>query len=233
MPDNTKQSIQELEGLVDYEMEVSDEYYEPSAGFDPLPAGVHIFTDSNLRFDKTADGLLTVVVDSEGQSEKVAGRVFTFHRIYAKPYYRPPGGARSSGDHAPNVSGLLDWLRAKGYAGTLRTLPRLGSPEGRAEFQALVDNLLPMRYKIRLGIEGSCSNPDCLDQAKSDKRGKAVRYVPFPSVSRFPERKDASGATVYDERGKPVKRFEGLTCDRCSSEVQVRNVVGSYLKEGA
>ncbi len=209
-------AINELEGLRDYEGPVDEEYIEPSSGFAPLPPGTHLFTDTKADFEVgkpregETSGYLQVVIDAVGAAgSKVEGMGLNFNRFSARPYYRGPAGVRLSKEvrdsRPPNTSQLLDWLKAKGFAGSLKDLPRLSTAEGRAHMQQLVESLLPVPYKMELGWDGYCST--C---------GETV----FGSYSKFPD--DGHGG----------KKFT-VPCPKCGTEVKARNAVKNVLRAGA
>lgn len=215
MPES-KDNIADVEGLRDYEGEVSGEYIEPSSIFPPWPIGVHTTVDLSCQFEATKRGQLCVILRTQGQSEKVSGLTFNFHRVYNSPYYQPPVGIRLTSEQRrerpPNTSSLLNWLKVKGYDGNLTTLPKLESDKGRASMQVLVESMLPIPYQIEMQWEGVCR--ECRDSRNPD-----AYYIPYPSYSKFPP--DGAGGRKFV-----------VNCDRCGEEIVARNRVVRYKEAG-
>jgi hypothetical protein len=218
MPQESKENINALEGLVDYEGEIDEEYIEPSSGFPPLPPGTHVFTDEKAVFGVTDAGNLQVTLDARGaqQDEIVAGKPLNFIRLSNKPYYRPPQGLRrqEGQQHPPNTSQLLDWLKAKGYEGGLRSLPRLSTPEGRAEMEELIRSVLPRPYRIQHGWQAYCKV--CGD-AEPDAAKKSKAGTTIPSYGKFPD------------NGHGGKKWAEVPCPKCGNLLTARDNVMNFF----
>ena len=107
------------------------EEWQPPAGFAPLPRGRYDLQLEKVEGEVSEKGKTAYVasfVVTQATDENLIGRTVNYIRIWPKPFYRPAPGVKLTKEqlatHKPNTSGVLDFLKAFGFVGGLKDLPR-------------------------------------------------------------------------------------------------------------
>ena len=151
--------LEDLDNEIAFEAESASEWQPPQVGFAPLPkGGGYVFRLAKVGVSDFSETYLPQVSLEvvESKNPAVVGRTLNFVTLWPTPQYRPPAGVQMDWDtrkaQIPNTSDVLDMLKALGYDGDLRTLPR-----NAGELHRLIESYVGSEAKAYVAWSAYCS----------------------------------------------------------------------------
>lgn len=213
----------DLNNLPISDEQYSDDYEPPTSGFPLLPRATYELRVLEVKPDEESETFRPSVTFEVAEGD-LAGRRLTFQRFSPSPFYRPPAGTQMSKEERKrqpfNTSMFLDFLRAFGYKGGIRSLGlavEIGK-NNKGEEKKFVTDPEGSGMRAAQSVEGRTA------KAKVDWEGYC-KDCHWTTVRG----KDFNGKETATCKGYEPKKGEPRVNPNCGAEVEAREFVKEWI----